>query len=161
MDKKVIAKSKYVRRTPRKLRLIVDMIRGKKADEALSILKFSPKDGAHDVYKTVHSAISNAVFNHSMDKKLLTIVEAYVNEAPTFKRGQAVSRGRYHEILKRNSHIIITVSDNSPVVKQTKNDTAQKVKKAESTKKETKKVTVKKTVEKKPKVANKSKINNK
>lgn len=152
MNKPVYAKSKYVRRPARKLRLVVDMIRGKKAIDALDILKFSSKDAALDVYKVVYSAISNAVSNHSMNKKDLQIVQAYVDEAPTFKRGIAVSRGRYHQILKRNSHIIIGVDDN-PLVKT---NTEVKASKAEISKKasEVKKVEKIKTLKKTEKVTN-------
>jgi large subunit ribosomal protein L22 len=112
MAKIVLAKSKYIDRTSRKVRLVVDLIRGKKALEALDIVKFSNKAAGEPVFKTVKSAIANASNNFGMDKKDLVIVQAFVDDAPVFKRGKAVSRGRYHQILRRNCHITIGVSDN-------------------------------------------------
>lgn len=105
----VYAKTKYVKSTARKTRLVLDLVRGKSVNDALDILEFTTKGVATDVQKTVKSAMSNAVNNHGWDKKNLVISEAFVDEAPTFKRGLAVARGRYHQILKRNSHITIGV----------------------------------------------------
>jgi len=105
----IYAKTKYVKSTPRKTRLVLDLVRGKKALEALEILEFTNKGAALDVAKVVKSAMSNAVNNESWDKKKIIISEAFVDEAPTFKRGLAVSRGRYHQILKRNCHITVGV----------------------------------------------------
>src|SRR3972149_10018050 len=125
MEQIVFAKSKYIPTSATKSRRVVDLIRGKNALLALDILKFSNKAIAHEVYKTVNSAIRNAVHNSNLDKKNLLIAEAYVNDAPVFKRGRAVARGRYHQILKRNCHIIIGVKDTAvkteakQVVKQT------------------------------------------
>ena len=94
----VYAKSKYVRRSPRKVRLVVDMVRGMEVSKALDYLKFTNKAASLDVYKVVKSAMANATFNKEMDKKELVIVDAFVNEAPTYKRGKAVARGRYHRV---------------------------------------------------------------
>ncbi|MBN1331314.1 50S ribosomal protein L22 [Candidatus Dojkabacteria bacterium] len=111
MTKKyVYAKSKYVRMSAQKVRLVADMIRGENAVYASEVLEFVNKAAALPVRKTLESAIANAVNNEGMDKKELKIVEARVDDAPIFKRGRAVSKGRYHKILKRNSHIIIAVS---------------------------------------------------
>jgi len=119
-DKEVIAKAKYQRISPRKARLIVDMIRGVKAIDAVEILKFTNKKAALLVKKCLDSAIANAV-NNNLDKNFLVISEARIDEAPMFKRGRAVSRGRYHRILKRNSHIIIKLSvENTDKEKVTK-----------------------------------------
>lgn len=117
MNKVVYAKTYYVRRSPRKTRLVLDMIRGMSAVEALDTLKFVNKGAAADVGKTLKSAIANAEHNDKFDKKTLFVLEAFVNEAPTFKRGRAVSKGRYHQILKRNSHIIIGVGQNESETK--------------------------------------------
>lgn len=108
-EKTVYAKTKYVKSSARKTRLVLDLVRGKDPLKALDILKFTNKAVAEDVSKVVNSAIHNAVHNNSWDKKKLVISEAFVNEAPTFKRGMAVARGRYHQILKRNCHITIGV----------------------------------------------------
>lgn len=120
MKKKVYAKSKYIRMSPQKTRLVVDMIRGEKAEYAAEMLNFVNKAAALPVKKTIESAIANAEFNEDMDKTELEIVEARVDEAPIYKRGRAVSKGRYHKILKRNCHIVIAVSDNKDVKKATK-----------------------------------------
>lgn len=105
----VYAKTKYVKSSPRKTRLVVDLVRGKSVTEALDILEYTNKGVAVDVQKVVKSAMSNAMNNLGWDKKKMVISEAFVDEAPTFKRGLAVARGRYHQILKRNSHITIGV----------------------------------------------------
>lgn len=107
----VYAQEKYLRISARKARLVVDMIRGKPAWSVVSKLSFVRKKASLLVKKAVESAIANAVNNFEMDKKKLFIKEAFVNEAPTFKRGRAGSRGRYNPILKRNCHIIVGVCE--------------------------------------------------
>lgn len=97
--------------SPQKVRLVVDMVRGKNALESVHLLKFVEKASALPVKKTIESAISNAVNNFELDKKKLIIVEARVDEAPTFKRWRAVSKGRAHKILKRNCHILIVLKE--------------------------------------------------
>ncbi|KKQ35906.1 MAG: 50S ribosomal protein L22 [candidate division WS6 bacterium GW2011_GWA2_37_6] len=112
MAKKIIyAKSKYIRTSAQKARLIINMVRGGNALYSVEMLNFVNKSAALPVRKTIESAIANAEFNHDMDKAKLVITEARVDEAPTFKRGRAVSKGRYHQILKRNCHIIIGVTE--------------------------------------------------
>jgi len=111
MTKVVYAKNKYVDKTARKVRLLVDLVRGKKVAEAMALLQFSNKSASENVIKTLKSAVANATNNFGMNKNDLVVLKAFVDEAPTFKRGRAVSRGRYHQILKRNSHITIGVSD--------------------------------------------------
>lgn len=96
---------------PRKIRLVVDMIRGMNAQEALETLKFVNKAAAKPVYKAVKAVVADAENNFDKDPETLAIVEARVDEAPTLKRGRAVSRGRYHRILKRASHIVIGVAE--------------------------------------------------
>lgn len=108
-ERVVYARSKYIRSTALKARLVIDMVRGMNALDALARLEFVPKKAAGLVHKTIQSAVSNAVNNFEMDRKGLFIAEAFVDEAPTFKRGRAGSRGRYNPVLKRNCHIIIGV----------------------------------------------------
>jgi large subunit ribosomal protein L22 len=158
MQKTVYAKSKYVRKAPRKLRLLVDLIRGKNAVKALDTLKFTNKSASQYVYKTLNSAIRNAVYNNEMEKDSLIIVEAYVDEAPVFKRGRAISRGRYHQILKRNSHIVIGVGEKEEEknAKSTKKVKTDKKKKQDSEK--TSELNEKKKEVKESKVNSKSKI---
>ncbi len=139
MSQIVYAKAKYVRSTARKTRLVIDEIRRKNALATSELLKFTTKRAAQLIRKVLDSAVANAVNNYGMAKKDLVIVEAYVNEAPTFKRGRAVSRGRYHQILKRNAHIIIGVSTDADAMstvakKETKQQKADK--KEVNTKKE-------------------------
>lgn len=112
---KVYAKSKYIKVSPQKIRLVIDMVRGENAQYASELLQFVNKAAALPVRKTIDTAIANAINNFDLNKKELKIVEARVDEAPTFKRGRAVSKGRYHQILKRNSHVIIAVSDGTKV----------------------------------------------
>jgi large subunit ribosomal protein L22 len=135
MTKIVFAKNKYVDKTARKVRLLVDLIRGKKLPEAMALLQFSNKSASENVIKTLKSAAANATNNFGMNKNDLVVVKAFVDEAPTFKRGRAVSRGRYHQILKRNSHITIGVSD---LVETEEKAKAVKSVKAKEVKKEVK-----------------------
>ena len=105
----VYAKTKYVKSTARKARLVLDLVRGKQVANAADILKFTNKSVAVDIAKALNSAVHNASVNKGWDKKKLIVSEAFIDEAPTFKRGLAVARGRYHQILKRNCHITIGV----------------------------------------------------
>lgn len=159
MQRIVYAKFNKCGIPPYKVKLVADLIRNKKALAACDILKFTNKSAAKDVLKVVESAIANAVNNDGMDKKELTIVKVAVDFAPTFKRGRAVARGRYHEILKRNSHITIGVSDGSEVsdVKKTVKKVKEEIKIED--KKEAKKE-VKPVVKKETKAA-KSKLTKK
>ncbi len=134
MKKEVFAKSKYVLMSARKVRLVVDMIRNKKAIEAVEMLQFVDKAASLPVRKTLESAITNAIFNFGNDKKALKITTAFVDEAPTFKRGRATSRGRYRRILKRNCHIVIGVMEEGSIEVEKK--TKSEVKKSETKKEE-------------------------
>jgi large subunit ribosomal protein L22 len=109
--KVVYAKAKYIGMSARKARLVVDLVRGKRALDAILELKFLRKKAALPIRKTIESAIANAENNFEMDKKSLIVKEAFIDEAPTFKRGRAGSRGRYKKILKRNCHITIGVME--------------------------------------------------
>ena len=107
----VYAKAKYINSSPRKARLVIDTVRGKGALDAVNELEFVNKRVALPIQKVIKSAIANAENNMEMDKKKLFIIEAYVDKAPTYRRGRAGSRGRYKRILKRNCHIIIGVKE--------------------------------------------------
>ncbi len=157
MVKKVYAKTKYVNMSPQKMRLVIDVIRGMNALEAVEILRYITKAAALPIRKTLASAIANAVNNYELDKYTLKIVEARIDEAPTFKRGRAVSKGRYHKILKRNSHIIIAVGQGEQKVeKSTKKQEAQE-KNTKKEKKQKGKVRKVKTKKVQKKVAKKHK----
>ncbi|MBI2995962.1 MAG: 50S ribosomal protein L22 [Candidatus Melainabacteria bacterium] len=128
---------KYVRMSPRKLRRVVDVIRGKSTIEAQTILKFMPYAAAKIVEKVLKSAVSNAKENEKLDPKELKISYACVDGAPTLRRWRAVSRGRGYPILKRTSHVTLEVVSDSdlasskPVKAATKYEHKDKEKKEE------------------------------
>ena len=97
--------------SPRKVRPIVDMVRGKKVDEALSILKFTPTPTARVVAKVVKSAAANAENNFQMSPADLKIVKIFADDARTLKRYRPRARGRVSPILKRSSHITVIVAE--------------------------------------------------
>ena len=107
----VSAKANRLRISPQKARLIVDQVRGKPVSEALDILSFSPQKAAGLVRKVVESAIANAENNEGADIDELKICEIYVNEGLTMKRIRPRAKGRADRILKRTSHITVTVTD--------------------------------------------------
>lgn len=109
MEAKAIAK--YVRIAPRKVNLVAAEIRGKQVDEALAILKFTPKRGAKVLEKVVKSAIANAENNNDMDRENLYISEVYANQGPTLKRWRPRAQGRAFPILKRTSHVGVVVTE--------------------------------------------------
>lgn len=110
-NKEVIAQSKYIASSPRKIRLIADAVRGMNANLALANLKYMQKGAAIDVYKTVASAVANASHNFKMNPANLRISKIFIDEAPMFKRIVPQSKGRARRILKRNSHITVYVTE--------------------------------------------------
>ena len=102
-----------IRHTPQKARRVIDLIRGQRADEALSILKFAPQSAGADLYTLLNSAIANAKQKNPAirDASELWVVEALVDEGRTMKRFRPRAQGRGFRILKRSSHITLTVSD--------------------------------------------------
>jgi large subunit ribosomal protein L22 len=113
------ARATYVRVTPMKARRIVDLIRGKDAQDALAMLKFAPQAASEPVAKVLASAIANAENNFSLDPDTLVITRAYVDEGPTLKRFRPRAQGRAYRIRKRTSHITIEVeSIETPTVSQ-------------------------------------------
>ena len=107
----VIAKVKDTGISPRKVRPLVDMVRGKKVDEALTILRFTPTPTARVVAKVVKSAASNAENNFHMSPADLKIVSIFADEAKTMKRFRPRARGRSNSILKRSSHITVIIDE--------------------------------------------------
>jgi large subunit ribosomal protein L22 len=107
----VRAESKYIHMTPRKVRLVVDTVRGKSVKEAMDILRFMNRAAAREVSETLQSAVANAEQNNHMDPDDLYIAEIYANQAPTAKRFQPGPRGRANPILKRSSHITVIVRE--------------------------------------------------
>ena len=107
----VSATTKRLRISPQKVRLIVDQVRGKGVGEALDILSFSPQKAAGLVRKVVESAIANAENNEGADIDELKISQVFVNAGLTMKRIKPRAKGRADRILKRTSHITVTVTD--------------------------------------------------
>lgn len=105
---------KNARIAPKKANLVAGMVRGAMVEDALTFLKFTPKKGARMLYKVIHSATANAENNFKQKRAKLYIKEIVIGKAPTFKRGVPVSRGRVYPILKRNSHISVTVDVAAP-----------------------------------------------
>lgn len=103
------AGSRFVRMSPRKLRLLADMVRTKSLDQVLVALENSPKRAATPLLKVVKQALANATHNLTLDRSSLKIKKIAIDEGPTYKRWQPVSRGRAFEIKKRTSHIIIVL----------------------------------------------------
>lgn len=99
------AYGKNIRISPKKLRVVAEVVRGKNAQEALAFLKFAPKKGADVMYKVLHSAVNNAVHNDAQKAEDLYIDTLIVTKGIVYKRGNPVSRGRMHAILKRTSNI--------------------------------------------------------
>jgi len=108
---RVKAVAKDVGISPRKARLVVDMVRGKKVDEALTILNFLPTPSAKTVAKVIKSAAANAENNLQMAPADLRVATIFVDEARTLKRFRPKSRGRVSPILKRSSHITVLVEE--------------------------------------------------
>ena len=106
------AKLKSTRVSAQKARLVADQIRGLPVDEAIDLLSFSPKKAAATMKKVLESAIANAEHNQGADIDELKVSTVMVDEGPTMKRFRARARGRGNRILKRTSHIMLTVSDN-------------------------------------------------
>ncbi|HHX93125.1 MAG TPA: 50S ribosomal protein L22 [Clostridiales bacterium] len=109
MEAKAIAK--YIKMSPTKIRPVLDLVRGKDLEEALTILKFTPGKGTEFVEKLVQSAAANAENNHEMDVSKLYVAEIYANQGPTMKRWRAGAQGRAGRILKRSSHISVVLKE--------------------------------------------------
>ena len=107
----VKATAKFIRRSPRKVRLVLDAVRGKSVDEAVAILRFLPHGGAKEVLAVVRSAAANAENNFQMAPEDLYIKRIFADEGPTFKRFRPRARGMASPILKRTSHLTVIVEE--------------------------------------------------
>lgn len=96
---------KNIRISPKKLRVVAEVIRNREATWALNFLKFAPKKWADILYKVLHSAVSNAVNNNSQNANDLYIDQVVITKGIVYKRWQPISRWRMHPILKRTSNI--------------------------------------------------------
>jgi large subunit ribosomal protein L22 len=116
---------RYLKASPQKVRLVADMIRGKKVDEALSILRFLKKHSAKDLEKLLRSAVANAANSEAgVDSDDLVVSKIYVNEGPREKRIQPAPMGRAYRIQKRKAHITVHVSDEVKAVNARKGEAA-------------------------------------
>ena len=108
-DKRARCTAKYIRIPSRKVHIVLDLIRGKSADQALAILMNTPKAASPVVAKVLNSAIANAENNLDLDRSTLYVAECYANQGPTLKRYWARSHGRADMIKKHTSHITIVL----------------------------------------------------
>ena len=110
---------RYLKVAPQKVRLVADLIRGKKVDEALSILRFTKKSSAKDLEKLLRSAVANAENGEAaVDADELVVSKIYVNEGPREKRIQPAPMGRAYRIQKRQAHVTVHVSDEVKAVNE-------------------------------------------
>lgn len=105
------AELRHARISARKVKIVIDLIRGKNAKEAIAILKYTNKAAAPMVEKLVKSAIANAVNNNHMDETKLYISEIYANQGPTMKRIMPKAKGSADRIRKRTSHIVVVLKE--------------------------------------------------
>ena len=109
--KQASATLKYARISSRKVKIVADLIRGKKVDEAIAIVKFTTKASSEIIEKLLKSAIANAENNHGMKHENLYISEIYANQGPTLKRIRPAAKGSASRIRKRTSHITIVLKE--------------------------------------------------
>jgi large subunit ribosomal protein L22 len=109
LDSKAVAR--FVRVAPRKVRQVIDLIRGKRVADAQTVLKFTPRFAAEIVEKVLNSAVANAEHNYQMKREKLVVTEAFVDQGPTMKRMMPRAQGRGAMIHKRTSHITIVVAE--------------------------------------------------
>jgi len=109
MEAKAVAK--YIRMSPQKVRLVVDLVRGKKVQEAKNILLYTRKYAAGIVAKVLKSAVANAAQNPHIDENILYVKEIHVDQGPSLKRWRARAQGRAAGIKKRTSHITVVVDE--------------------------------------------------
>jgi large subunit ribosomal protein L22 len=131
MRKQATAKLRYLRIAPRKVRLLIDVIRGQKVEDAIVQLEQSKKRPGRVVLKLLQSAIANAVNNHEMKEETLVVQAAYVDGGPVLKRWKPRAFGRAAPIRKRSSHITIVLEGEAPEEK--KKGKEKKEKKKEKT----------------------------
>nr|AKQ01635.1 50S ribosomal protein L22 [uncultured Ignavibacteria bacterium Rifle_16ft_4_minimus_20697] len=108
-----IAKHRFLGSSPRKMRLVIDLIRGMSVDKALEVLHFSPKHASKDAEKVLRSAVSNLMNRDEatrMEPSDIFVKEAFVNQGPTLKRISPAPMGRAYKIRKRSCHITIVVA---------------------------------------------------
>src|SRR3990170_7235728 len=121
---------RYLKASPQKVRLVADLVRGKKVEEALNILRFTRKSCAKDLEKLLRSAVANAENKEaSADVDELVVSKIYVNEGPREKRVQPAPMGRAYQIQKRKAHVTVHVSDDVKAVNERSGGAKAKAKK--------------------------------
>ena len=105
------AHPRYARIAPRKVSVVLDLIRNQELDKALAILQYTPKAASELLLKLVKSAAANAENNHNMDKNNLYVAECFVTPGPTLKRMRPRAQGRAFRVLKRTSHITVVLKE--------------------------------------------------
>ena len=113
MEAKAVAK--YIRVSPRKARLVVNLIRGKSIDEAEAILRFTPNKAADPITKVLKSATANAENNLHLDREELIVKTAFVDEGPSMRRFKPRAQGRADRMLHRMCHITVAVAEREEV----------------------------------------------
>ncbi len=106
-DTRPTACAKYIRISPTKVRVVIDTVRGKMVNEALAMLKATPKAASTIVYKVIASATANAEHNNNLSRESLYVAEIFADGGPILKRVNPVSKGRAYRINKRTSHITV------------------------------------------------------
>ena len=107
----VTAKATRIRVSPRKARLVVDMVRGKRVLDAIELMKFVPNRAATDVEKLLKSVAANAENNYDLDPDRLWIKAIYADDGPSFRRFKAKARGRVGRIIRRNTHLTVIAEE--------------------------------------------------
>ena len=102
---------KYTRISPRKVEIVLDLIRKKPVNVAMAVLKYTPKAACEDLQKLLKSAIANAENNHNMDTTKLYVAECFAGPGPILKRIRPASKGRANRILKRTSHVTLVLRE--------------------------------------------------
>ena len=110
-EKKAVATLKYARISSRKVKIVADLIKGKNAQDALAIVKFTPKASSEIIEKLLKSAMANAENNHGMNSSKLYVAEIYANQGPTLRRIRPAAKGSAVRIRKRTSHITIVLKE--------------------------------------------------
>lgn len=122
---RAVARARYVRVAPRKVRRVAELIKGRSMVEALAVLRFAPQAASEPVYKVVASAAANAENNQGMDPDTLVVSNIYVDEGPTLKRISERAQGRAYRIRKRTSHITVEV-ESAPQQRSTQRSTQRR-----------------------------------
>jgi large subunit ribosomal protein L22 len=107
----VTARANQLRVSPRKMRLVADVVRGRDVNDALAVLRFMPHKSAGMIYTTLKTAQATAEHNYDLDPDELYVKTIYADDGPTYKRWQPRARGRVNQKLRRTSHLTVVVAE--------------------------------------------------